>query len=207
MKKSLLIVLAIFCFSFVKAQKETHVLIQTNMGDITVKLFDDTPKHRDNFIKLVKEAKYDGSIFHRVIKDFMIQGGGGPDGSKDLGELVPPEFSQKHIHTAGKLCAARMGDQVNPGRMSSGSQFYIVHGRKFAANDIKSLGARTGFAYTDEQIKEYEVKGGAPHLDGQYTVFGEVVSGMDVVDKIARTPVKGERPAEDITMKMKIVKK
>lgn len=208
MKKIFITLTVLISFNFAFAQKETLVLIQTNLGNIKVKLYDDTPGHKENFLKLVNEGKYDGSIFHRVIKDFMIQGGGGPDGSKDLGEQIPPEFLQKYVHTAGKLCAARMGDNVNPGKFSSGSQFYIVHGRKFAANDIKALGNRNRFPYTEEQIQEYEEKGGAPHLDGQYTVFGEVVEGMDVVNKIANVKTKAmDKPEEPITMTMKVVKK
>lgn len=188
-------------------EEETLVLITTDYGDIKIKLYNDTPKHRDNFIKLVNEKKYDGSIFHRIIPQFMIQGGGGPDGTKDLGTPIAAEIKQNHIHLKGVLAAARMGDDVNPLRNSSGSQFYIVHGRPFAPADIEMIGKKIGFAYTPEQIAAYAKQGGAPHLDGAYTVFGEVVSGMDIVDKIAVVERnKMDRPLQDIKMTMKVVK-
>ncbi|MDP2422967.1 MAG: peptidylprolyl isomerase [Bacteroidales bacterium] len=189
-----------------KKEKETLVLIQTDMGDITLKLYNETPLHRNNFVKLVKDGYYNGSIFHRIIKEFMIQGGGGATGSQDPGYTIPAEFIQKHYHKKGALAAARMGDQVNPKKESSGSQFYIVHGRIFPAEQLTALGQRSGKTFTEEQIEVYSTIGGSPHLDGDYTVFGEVVSGLDVIDRIAAVPTgQADRPVTEIKMKMKIL--
>lgn len=194
--------------NMVNKQDEAIVLIKTDLGDIKVKLYNKTPIHRDNFLKLASTGKYDGSIFHRVIPQFMIQGGGINGGTQDIGEPLKAEILQKYIHKRGALAAARMGDNVNPERKSSGSQFYIVQGRKFTAQDIQVMAQRTGFAYTQEQIDEYVKNGGAPHLDGAYTVFGEVIEGMDVVDKIAAVERNAaDRPLQDIKMTMKVLKK
>jgi cyclophilin family peptidyl-prolyl cis-trans isomerase len=191
-----------------KKLSEPIVLIKTDLGDIKVKLYNETPIHRDNFLKLASSGKYDGSIFHRVIPQFMIQGGGLNGGTQDIGEPLKAEILQQFIHKRGALAAARMGDNVNPERKSSGSQFYIVQGRKFTEQDIKLMSQRTGFAYTQEQIEEYIKNGGAPHLDGAYTVFGEVLEGMDVVDKIAAVERNAvDRPLQDIKMTMKVLKK
>ncbi len=192
----------------VKKQPEPIVLIKTDLGDIKVKLYNETPIHRDNFLKLASNGKYDGSIFHRVIPQFMIQGGGTNGGTQDIGEQIPAEIRQQFIHKRGALAAARMGDNVNPERKSSGSQFYIVQGRKYTAQDLQMMAQRTGFAYTQEQIDEYVKNGGAPHLDGAYTVFGEVLEGMDVVDKIAAVERNAaDKPLQDIKMTMKVLKK
>lgn len=243
------------------------VLIETSMGNITVQLYDDTPLHRDNFIKLVNDGFYNNTLFHRVIKDFMIQGGD-PDSidapaNKSLGTggpsyNIPAEIVYPaHFHKRGVLAAARQADEVNPERQSSGSQFYIVWGqvynegklnqyekqmssqkeqevfRALAANHNKEilehrknrdqaslmalqekLIAETkdimkkegGFKFTDEQREAYSTVGGTPHLDNQYTVFGEVTDGMDVVEKIQNAATaRGDRPKEDIKMTMKIV--
>lgn len=191
-----------------KKQSEPIVLIKTDLGDIKVKLYNETPIHRDNFLKLASEGKYDGSIFHRVIPQFMIQGGGTNGGTQDIGEPLKAEILQKYIHKRGALAAARLGDNVNPERKSSGSQFYIVQGRKYSAQDLQMMAQRTGFAYTQEQIDEYVKNGGAPHLDGAYTVFGEVLEGMEVVDKIAAVERNAaDRPLKDIKMTMKVLKK
>ena len=231
--------------------------IKTTMGDIKVKLYDDTPIHRDNFLKLVKDDFYKGILFHRVIKDFMVQtgdpesvdadstkmlGGGSPGYTLEAEILYP-----KYYHKYGALAAARTGDNVNPERRSSGSQFYIVTGRKFVGSQLAAMGqqqvmsrrqdyfrnlcvknrekieslqeakdeealenlrkeliAETETAVPDEPMKEniirdYENIGGTPHLDGQYTVFGEVLSGMDVVEKIQNVETgRADRPKEDI---------
>lgn len=237
----------------------TLVKIETTMGDITVKLYDETPKHKENFIKLVKEGVYDSTLFHRVIKNFMIQAGDPTSktasatdtlGSGDVGYTIPAEFNPKFFHKRGVLAAARQGDDVNPNKESSGCQFYIVTGRKFSeaqminmenqmnearldtvfqalarkhmkeiykmrkANDENGLydlqeklfaeaqelsAKEPEFHFTPEQIEAYTTVGGTPHLDGEYTVFGEVVEGMDVVDKIQKVKTdRSDRPEEDV---------
>ncbi|MDR0538830.1 MAG: peptidylprolyl isomerase [Tannerellaceae bacterium] len=197
----------------------TIVLIETNMGKIKVRLFDDTPQHRDNFIQLVREHKYDGLLFHRVIKQFMIQAGdiNSKDapadkhlGDGDLGYTIPAEIVYpKHFHKRGMLCAARTGDEVNPQRASSASQFYIVTGKYFTDGELNKMEKASGKTFTEEQRTAYKLEGGTPHLDGSYTVFGEVVDGMKVVDKIQETPTNSaDRPTKDVIIKsMKIVKK
>ena len=240
-------------------EKRTLVKLETTMGNITVAMYNETPKHRDNFIKLVKEGVYDSTLFHRVIKQFMIQAGD-PDsknasdtamlGSGDVGYTIPAEFNPKFFHKKGVLAAARQGDDVNPEKASSGCQFYIVTGRKFTEPQLlgmenkineqreealfdslarqhmkeiykmRKAGDNAGllelqdtleaqareladkeekFRFTPEQIKAYSTIGGAPHLDGSYTVFGEVTEGMEVVDniEIAKTN-RADRPIENI---------
>ena len=194
------------------------VKIQTMLGDIVVRLYDETPIHRDNFLKLAKEGYYDGTLFHRVIKGFMIQGGD-PDsknakagqmlGEGDLGYKIPAEFRENHINKRGALCAARQGDDVNPKKESSASQFYIVQGRKWSDGEMNMMEQRFGKKYSDEHRKIYAEEGGAPHLDGDYTVFGEVLEGMDVVDKIAAVKTDPmDRPLEDVRiLSVKVIKK
>ena len=240
-------------------EKRTLVKLETTMGNITVALYNETPKHRDNFIKLVKEGVYDSTLFHRVIKQFMIQAGD-PDsknasdtamlGSGDVGYTIPAEFNPKFFHKKGVLAAARQGDDVNPEKASSGCQFYIVTGRKFTEPQLlgmenkineqheealfdslarqhmkeiykmRKAGDNAGllelqdtleaqareladkeekFRFTPEQIKAYSTIGGAPHLDGSYTVFGEVTEGIEVVNniEIAKTN-RADRPIENI---------
>ena len=212
MKKTIasLLLVCLIPLTMIQAQdkndKRTRVLIQTDLGDITIELYNETPLHRDNFIKLVKEGYYNGSIFHRVIRQFMIQGGGGKTGNEDPGYTVPAEINPMFFHKRGALCAARMGDQVNPKKASSGSQFYIVDGRTYVAAEIEALASRAGKKTTEEQKKVYSSLGGAPHLDGDYTVYGEVVSGMDVVDKIAAVQTgSANRPLQEIKMTMKLL--
>ena len=240
-------------------EKRTLVKLETTMGNITVALYNETPKHRDNFIKLVKEGVYDSTLFHRVIKQFMIQAGD-PDsknasdtamlGSGDVGYTIPAEFNPKFFHKKGALAAARLGDEVNPNKESSGCQFYIVTGRKFSEaqmismenqlNDARletvfnelarkhmkeiykmrkagdndgllelqdSLEAQArgivakepALKFSREQIAAYTTVGGAPHLDGAYTVFGEVTEGMDVIDKIQAVKTnRADRPETDV---------
>ena len=239
---------------------DVRIGVKTTLGSFTVLLYGDTPKHRDNFVRLVNEGYYDSTLFHRVIKDFMVQAGdpdsknaapgqhlgaGGPDYKIDA-EIVYP----RHFHKRGALAAARQGDQVNPMKKSSGSQFYIVTGTKIAPNQIAGLearmknsamqnvfnnlamqhrdeiidmqkrGDRAGLqalqdsliaetektvagmetpALTPEMREAYTTVGGAPHLDGEYTVFGEVIDGMDTIDRIEKAQTdSSDRPKEDI---------
>ena len=182
-------------------EKETIVTIKTSMGTIKAKLYNDTPKHRDNFIKLVNEGWYNGSPFHRVIKEFMIQGGQNADGRLDPGYTIPAEITSNHFHKKGALAAARQGDQVNPKKASSGSQFYIVQGKKFDENWLNMYENRTGKVFSARQRQAYQTIGGSPHLDGDYTVFGEVIEGLDVVDKIAAVKTGAmDVPVEPVTI-------
>ncbi len=198
---------------------ETLVLIDTDMGKIKVKLFNDTPLHRDNFIKNVKEHRYDGLLFHRVIKQFMIQGGdinskNAPIeqhlGDGDPGYTIPAEIVYpKYFHRRGMLCAARTGDDENPERASSATQFYIVTGKFFTGMELDKMEKSEGRTFTAEEREAYMLQGGAPHLDNKYTIFGEVVQGMKVVDKIQFVDTNDEdRPLKNIAIKsMKIVNK
>ena len=240
-------------------EKRTQVKIETTLGNIVVELYNETPKHRDNFIKLAKEGVYDSTLFHRVIKAFMIQAGDPESknaadtahlGSGDVGYTIPAEFVPQFFHKKGALAAARMGDEVNPKKESSGCQFYIVTGRKFReaqlldmagqknnarldtlfnqlarkhmkeiykmkkANDQHGLmelqdsleaqayalyQEQEPFMFTPEQIAAYTTVGGAPHLDGEYTIFGQVLEGMETVEKIEQTKTgRGDRPVENI---------
>lgn len=247
------------------------VRITTEYGDMVILLYDKTPLHRDNFIKLVNDSFYNGTLFHRVIQEFMIQGGD-PDsknaqpgtmlGDGGPGYTVKAEFDPALFHKRGTLCAARMADNVNPMKESSGSQFYIVQGKKFSPSELsnveirvnqskraeiingiianppkelkakvdsaravgtnesytalvkdiepvveKELAKKGVFAFTEEQKKVYTTVGGAPHLDGNYTVFGEVVEGMEVIEKIAAVQKdKNDRPLTDIKMTITLVK-
>ncbi len=198
---------------------ETLVLIDTDMGKIKVKLFNDTPLHRDNFIKNVKEKRYDGLLFHRVIKQFMIQGGDIDSkdapiekhlGDGDPGYTIPAEIVYpKYFHKRGMLCAARTSDEENPERASSGTQFYIVTGKFYTEMELDKMEKNDNKTFTPEERQAYMLEGGAPHLDNKYTVFGEVVSGMKVVDKIQFVETNEEdRPLKNIKIKtMAIVKK
>ena len=186
----------------------TKVVFKTSMGDITIALYDNTPLHKENFLKLVKENYYDGILFHRIIQGFMIQTGdpdskGAPAG-KMLGSggpdyTIPAEFRKENYHKRGAVAAARQADQVNPTKASSGSQFYIVDGKTFTKEQLNQITMGYGTSFTEEQTKVYTTIGGAPFLDMQYTVFGEVVEGMDVVDKIAaQKKDRFDRPFNDI---------
>lgn len=195
------------------AGDETMVLIETEYGNIKVKLYDATPKHKENFLKLAKEGFYDGTLFHRVIPGFMVQGGD-PDsktaqagqalGMGGPGYTIPAEIGAKHYR--GALAAARQPDQVNPERASSGSQFYIVQNGPVPEQQFNAMVQQTGIQYTQEEREYYLKYGGTPFLDNQYTVFGQVVEGMEVVDKIASVQRnQSDRPLEDIKMKVKIL--
>ncbi|HQU57786.1 MAG: peptidylprolyl isomerase [Phaeodactylibacter sp.] len=194
-------------------QGPTYAVIKTDLGEMKVQLYDETPLHRDNFIKLAKEGYYDGLLFHRVIRGFMIQGGdpdsrdavpGQPLGNGGPGYTLPAEFGQLHIK--GALAAARLADGVNPQKESSGSQFYIVQGQPINKEILDQVQQQLGITYTPEQIQEYLEKGGYPPLDGDYTVFGRVVEGLDVIDKIAAESTSPDnRPVRDIHMTVQIV--
>ncbi|MSQ79898.1 MAG: peptidylprolyl isomerase [Flavobacteriaceae bacterium] len=184
---------------------EHFIELQTTAGPITLKLYNETPKHRDNFIKLVQSGFYDGLLFHRVIREFMIQGGDPQSknaptemqlGNGDVGYKIPKEFNSIFCHKKGALAAAR---DENPDSASSGCQFYIVHGKQQDDVVLDQCQTRSGWKYSSLQRSEYKTKGGAPHLDGRYTVFGEVTIGIDVVDRIALSPTKpGDRPMIDV---------
>lgn len=202
-----------------RAQARPQVEIRTSLGTIIVELYNETPQHRDNFLKLVREGAYDSLLFHRVIPGFMVQGGD-PDsrraaddmplGNGGPGYTVPAEIVPGLIHRKGALAAARQADGVNPERRSSGSQFYIVQGKTFAPSDLDRLNARKGkdaVAYTEVDRNTYGTVGGAPHLDGAYTVFGEVVHGIEVLDAIAAQPTGAyDRPLTDIRMFMRVIR-
>lgn len=192
------------------------VEMETAYGNMIIELSNSTPKHRDNFVKLVEEGFYDDLLFHRVIDGFMVQGGdpnsknatpnarlggGGP------GYQVPAEISDSLVHVKGALAAARTGDQVNPEKKSSGSQFYIVDGQEMTGDMLDNMEARKGIRYTPEQRQEYIENGGTPFLDMEYTVFGKVIEGLDVIDKIAEVrTAPGDRPVEDVKMKIRVIK-
>ena len=277
MKTNQLIIIAVITVMFAACgagskksndmEKRTQVKIETTMGDIVVELYNETPKHRDNFIKLAKEGMYDSTLFHRVIRQFMIQAGDPESktandtamlGGGDVGYTIPAEFVPKYFHKKGALAAARMGDDVNPNRESSGCQFYIVTGRKFREAQLLDMAGQKNnarvdeifnelarkhmkeiyklrkagdneallelqdsleaqayaqykeeepFMFTPEQLAAYSTIGGAPHLDGAYTVFGQVVSGIETVKKIEGTKTgKADRPVENVRiLKMSVV--
>lgn len=200
----------------ISAPERCLVEIQTDYGNMVVWLYDATPQHRDNFLKLAEQNYFDDLLFHRVINGFMIQGGdpnsrnakpGQALGSGGPGYTVPAEFVDSLIHKKGALSAARTGDQVNPEKKSSGSQFYIVQGRDVSEQDLNMMESRKGFKYTKAQRDKYLEVGGTPFLDRDYTVFGEVVEGLDVIDKIAEVATNpGDRPQVDVRMKIKVVK-
>lgn len=274
MKRYTFFAILFFAISFVNCSGQTQnddtrtkIRLETNKGTIIVALYDETPKHRDNFIKLTKEHFFDGTLFHRVIDNFMIQGGDPDSKNAKAGEAlgnggpgyeIPAEFrvNQGIIHKKGALAAARNGDDINPERKSAGSQFYLVKGKVFKPADLKnmekaknnplrkqlitsykkeykpqidsliklqrsthdtiplqtfvadlnkkidSLVAKKGFHFTEKQIETYTTIGGVPHLDGGYTVFGEITEGQDIVDKIAEVETdKRDRPLEDVIIK------
>lgn len=194
-----------------QSQKKVAVLMQTTMGDVCLELCDETPQHRDNFVKLVSEGYFDGVLFHRVIENFMIQGGdpdsrtaqpgqflgdGGPD------YTIPAEFRYPALfHKRGALAAAREGDAVNPEMASSGSQFYIVWGKVFTDEELDKMQERihNRVQFEGEVRETYKTLGGTPHLDGAYTVFGYVTEGLEVVEAIQKVATdENDRPTEDV---------
>lgn len=194
----------------------TMIKIETSKGDMLVRLYDETPAHRDNMIKLVKEGFYNNQLFHRVIKDFMIQGGdphsvGAPKGQRlgsgGAGYTIPAEFNPSLIHKKGALAAARKGDRSNPEQASSGSQFYLVQGRVLTPEEISFMVQQGAATFTEEAEKIYTTLGGTPHLDGAYTVFGEVVEGLEILDSIAALPCDAyNRPVEDVSFTISLLK-
>jgi len=200
MKKAISL-LTIFAFNFltigtcIMIQAQTVAVFKTTAGDIKIMLYEETPLHAENFAKLVRSGYYDSILFHRVIEGFMIQAGD-PNSRKALegqqlgdggpGYTIPAEFKPQYFHKKGAVAAARLGDQVNPSKSSSGSQFYIVQGQVLNAGQLDMM-VQSGrhIAFTDEQKDAYTSAGGTPDLDNNYTVFGEVIQGLDVIDKIA----------------------
>jgi peptidyl-prolyl cis-trans isomerase B (cyclophilin B) len=192
------------------AGRDNTVVMHTSMGDITLRLYDHTPKHKENFLRLVENHFYDSLLFHRIIRDFMVQGGdplsknaqpGALVGSGSPGYDIPAEI--KSLPIRGALAAARFPDAINPGRLSNGSQFFIVQGTPQTEETLAEWEKRLGRTFSPEARAMYLRHGGSPQLDGQYTVFGEVVSGMDVVDKLAALPTDAnDRPLRDVKMWM-----
>jgi len=201
---------------YVDAPDICLVKIETPYGVMLAQLYDDTPKHRDNFIKLAEEGYYDGLIFHRVIRNFMIQGGDPESreapiekrlGSGGPGYQVDAEINEKYAHVKGALAAARTPDQVNPERRSSGSQFYIVHGKEVSDRELERTEALKGSNYSDDVRSAYHEQGGTPFLDQDYTVFGRILEGLDVIDEIAAVrTAAGDRPLENVWMKITVIK-
>lgn len=226
MRKSIMTVLALAVCLTVTARKDKRASVEmlTSMGKITIELYNETPQHRDNFIRLANEGFYDKLLFHRVIADFMIQGGD-PDSSdaaegEVLGEggpgyTIPAEFRFPELfHKRGALAAAREGDLTNPTKSSSGSQFYIVWGKTFSKEEMDGQAAaaerRSGgkTTFPDKVRKHYMRYGGTPHLDGEYTVFGEVTKGLEVVNAIQQADTDdNDRPLEDIRILSVTVKR
>jgi len=197
-------------------EKEQLVKITTDYGIIIIKLYNETPLHRDNFIKLAKDSFYNGTLFHRVIKGFMIQGGdpeskaavpGAMYGNGGPGYTIPAEFNDKCFHKKGALAAARMGDAQNPERRSSGSQFYIVQGKTYSQMELNQMEQKVGTRIPPEHKEVYMSKGGTPFLDLMgYTVFGEVIMGFEIIDKIADVKtLQADRPEVDIKMTVELI--
>lgn len=215
MKKFVLLALSFLCLNaFAAKPKNTYVKISTNYGVVYIKLYNETPKHRDNFIKLVKDGVLDSTLFHRVIQNFMIQGGD-PDskhaptgkllGDGDLGYTIPAEFVPTLFHKRGVLAAAR---DNNPAKASSASQFYIVQGKKYTDTELDAIekGRLGGRKIPEDQREVYKTIGGTPFLDQTYTVFGEVVKGMQMVDNICTVKTdQNDRPLTDIPMQVSLV--
>lgn len=214
MKNLVWLVALAFSFSLSSCENDpnTYALVETDFGNMKIKLYDSTPKHKENFIKLANEGFYDDLLFHRVIQGFMIQGG--DPNSKDAspttrlggggpGYTIEAEIGAPHLK--GAVAAARTPDAANPERRSSGSQFYIVQGKPATDQELDAMASR-GINYNETQRKLYKENGGTIFLDGGYTVFGEVVEGLDIIDKIAAVQTApGDRPTEDVKMKVKIL--
>lgn len=207
MKKLTLSLFALALSSSLSFAQRTKIAITTEMGKIVMELYDETPKHRDNMIKLAKEKFFDSTLFHRVIPNFVIQGGDPNSknavpsamlGNGETGYRVDAEFNDSAIHKYGALGMAR---DNNPAKASSGCQFYIVTGKKLTDDELNSLEQRNNRKYSASQREIYKTKGGTAMLDGGYTVYGEVIEGMDIVEKISNEPRNQmDRPNKDIRM-------
>jgi len=213
MNKFNFLLLAFVFFAMSSCNKETILLIETDYGNMKVKLYDETPIHKANFIKLAKEGFFNDLLFHRVINGFMIQGGDpkskGAPASQRLGSGGPGYTLDAEIgkyHFKGALSAARQGDAVNPEKKSSGSQFYIVQGKSTDDKTSDMMEKQKGIKYSIEDRKKYKEEGGTPFLDNEYTVFGEVIEGLEVIDEIAKVQTApGDRPVKDIKMKITLL--
>jgi len=216
MKPILIAVLALTFSLLAYSQDRVKVKISTKYGDMVAELYDETPIHRDNFIKLVKDGFYDGTLFHRVIPGFMIQGGdpSSKDSNPNLrignggpGYTLPAELNPQFFHKKGALAAARMSDAINPKKESSGSQFYIVEGQVYDNTSINLMAQRMGTEFSSAQKIAYTTIGGTPQLDANYTVFGELVEGLDVISKISNVSRdKNNLPKEKVIMNISFVK-
>lgn len=209
-----LLLISTISFAQKKSKKDYLVTLNTKYGTMHLVLFDDAPLHKANFVKLVEQKFYDSLLFHRIIDGFMIQGGdpesktakpnqrlGGGGGNM---ERIPFEFKPNHIHRKGALAAAR---DNNPEKKSSACQFYIVQGKKRTDEEVTAAAQRNGMNYTTQQRADYMILGGAPHLDNGYTVFGEAIDNLDLIDTIAKQPKdSADRPKEDIKMSMTVKK-
>jgi cyclophilin family peptidyl-prolyl cis-trans isomerase len=213
---TLFLVIAVSATAWAKPPKNQYVRIKTGLGTCIIRLYNQTPQHRDNFIKLTKKGFYNGTLFHRVIQDFMIQGGdpdskaakpGAELGNGDVGYTVPAEFSDSLFHKKGVLAAAR---DDNPAKASSGCQFYIVQGKRHTDETLDKLeqGRLKGYKVPEWQRAWYRTTGGTPHLDHNYTVYGEVVAGLDMVDRVAGVKKdKKDRPETDVPMTVEVLSK
>jgi peptidyl-prolyl cis-trans isomerase B (cyclophilin B) len=201
---------------FFTAPEECLVELSTPQGSMLIELYEETPIHRDNFVKLAEDSYYNGTLFHRVIDGFMIQGGdpnskeadqNTPLGGGGPGYQLKAEFDERFAHVKGSLAAARTGDQINPEKKSSGSQFYIVHGKAVTEKQLDRTEISNGITYSDSVKEAYLKNGGTPFLDGEYTVFGRVIDGLEVIDKIAEVQTgRGDRPREDVKMNIVVIK-
>ena len=218
MKQIFLVLILTVSIAYISAAQNTKVKVSTSEGDMVIMLYDETPKHRDNFIKLVEEHYYDNLLFHRVINEFMIQGGdpnsknaaaGTALGNGGPGYTVEAEFNSKYFHKKGALAAARMGDNVNPDKNSSGSQFYFAQGKVYTDQQLDMFEKQMGTTFTKAQRDAYCTVGGTPHLDGAYTVYGEITEGLNILDKIAVVNCDARnRPLDDIKIiSMEIINK
>jgi cyclophilin family peptidyl-prolyl cis-trans isomerase len=204
------------CCQNERSESRTQVLILTDSGNMKFVLYDETKLHKENFIKLVKDGYFDDQLFHRLIQDFMIQGGDPNSKNAERGELlgqggpgytIPAEIDPKYFHKKGALAAARKGDDLNPAKESSGSQFYIVKGSLFTNEQLNFMVSEKMHApFTVSETEAYTTIGGSPHLDGEYSVFGELVEGFEVLDKLMNVPTDAyDRPLNDIRFRIKIL--